>query len=83
MIKLHISLLAPCCCRLLVQTEEDEGVLEFHASAGDLLRAAESEEVGLRNLQHEVLIPEGVQYFCPVMLSGCFSGCFCSVDACS
>ncbi|XP_078137059.1 deleted in lung and esophageal cancer protein 1 isoform X3 [Sander vitreus] len=29
---------------LLVQMEEDEGVLEFHASAGDLLRA-ESEEL--------------------------------------
>ncbi|XP_037612878.1 deleted in lung and esophageal cancer protein 1 [Sebastes umbrosus] len=33
---------------LLVQTEEDEGVLEFHASAGDLLRAAESEEMLVR-----------------------------------
>ncbi|XP_054479162.1 deleted in lung and esophageal cancer protein 1 [Anoplopoma fimbria] len=32
---------------LLVQMEEDEGVLEFHASAGDLLKA-ESEELVVR-----------------------------------
>lgn len=51
LIKLHIFLLAPCCCRLLVQMEEDEGALEFHATAGDLLRG-ESEEVSTRNLQH-------------------------------
>lgn len=51
LIKLHILALAPCCCRLLVQMEEDEGVLEFRASAGDLLRG-ESKEVGPRNLQH-------------------------------
>ncbi len=52
LIKLHIFFLAPCCCRLLVQMEEDEGVLEFRASAGDLLRGESEKEVGLRNLQH-------------------------------
>lgn len=52
LIKLHIFFLAPCCCRLLVQMEDDEGVLEFRASAGDLLREEPEKEVGLRNLQH-------------------------------
>ncbi|XP_051796597.1 deleted in lung and esophageal cancer protein 1 isoform X2 [Acanthochromis polyacanthus] len=33
---------------LLVQMEEDDGVLEFHASAGDLLRAESDKEVVLR-----------------------------------
>ncbi|XP_023122061.2 deleted in lung and esophageal cancer protein 1 [Amphiprion ocellaris] len=33
---------------LLVQMEEDDGVLEFHASAGDLLRAQSDKEVVLR-----------------------------------
>ena len=37
-----------CCCRLSVQMEDDEKVLEFRASAGDLLKR-ESEEVGPRN----------------------------------
>lgn len=51
LIKLHIFLLAPCCCRLSVQMEEDNGVLEFHASAGDLLKV-ETDEVSTRNRQH-------------------------------
>lgn len=29
--------------------EEDEGVLEFHASAGDLLRRGPGKEVSLKN----------------------------------
>ncbi|XP_039983101.1 deleted in lung and esophageal cancer protein 1 [Xiphias gladius] len=33
---------------LLVQMEEDDGVLEFHASAGDLLRAESGRELVLR-----------------------------------
>ncbi|XP_008295951.1 deleted in lung and esophageal cancer protein 1 [Stegastes partitus] len=33
---------------LLVQMEEDDGVLEFHASAGDLLRAESDKEVEVR-----------------------------------
>lgn len=52
LIKLQIFLLAPCCCRLLVQMEEDEGVLEFRASAGDLVREESEKKVGLRSLQH-------------------------------
>lgn len=44
LIKLHIILWAPCHCRLCVQMEEDEGVLEFRATAGDLLRLGETEE---------------------------------------
>lgn len=31
--------------------EEDEGVLEFRASAGDLLGGESAKEVGLRNLK--------------------------------
>ena len=45
LIKLHIFPLDPRCCRLLVQMEEDVGVLEFNASAGDLLRAESDKEV--------------------------------------
>ena len=55
--------------------EEDDGVLQFHASSGDLQRALSEREVSLRNLQqsltvlwhsrftHEVLVPGGVRYF--------------------
>ena len=49
---MRVFLLAHCCYRLLVQMEEDDGVLEFHASAGDLLRADLEREVGPRNLKH-------------------------------
>lgn len=35
-----------------MQMEDDEGVLEFHASAGDLLREEPENQVSLRNLQH-------------------------------
>lgn len=52
LIYLHKFLLAFCCCRLLVQMEDDEGGLEFHASAGDLLREQPENQVSLRNLQH-------------------------------
>lgn len=31
--------------RLLVQMDEDDGVLDFYASAGDLLRAESEKEV--------------------------------------
>ncbi|KAM9337193.1 deleted in lung and esophageal cancer protein 1 [Symphorus nematophorus] len=34
---------------LLVQMEEDEGVLEFRASAGDLLKGGSEKEVGVRD----------------------------------
>lgn len=33
-----------------MQMEEDEGVLEFRASAGDLMREESEKEVGLGNL---------------------------------
>lgn len=84
LIKLPIFLLAPCCCRLFVQMEEEEGALEFRASAGDLLRGESEKEVGLRNVQHESRVlwhtevhawsidPKRVQYFWSVMLSGPF-----------
>lgn len=35
-----------------MQAEEDDGVLEFRASAGDLLMANSDNEVGLRSIQH-------------------------------
>lgn len=34
-----------------MQMEEDDGVLEFRASAGDLLGGESAKEVGLRNLK--------------------------------
>lgn len=52
LIMLNIFLLAPCRCRLFVQMEEDDGVLEFHASSGDLLRAESVKEVGPRYVQY-------------------------------
>lgn len=35
-----------------MQMEEDDEVLEFHASAGDLLRAESDKEVGSENSSH-------------------------------
>ncbi len=87
LMKLHIFLLAFCCCRLLVQMEEDEEVLEFRASAGDLLRAESEKEVSRRNLQQRIIHTEvqtwcidlkSVKYFRAVILSGRFSVFFLS-----
>lgn len=59
LIKLPIFPLDPCCCRLLVQMEEDGGVLEFNASAGDLLRAKSDKKVG----KSKAVIIEAFRYW--------------------